>query len=70
MKTHFRIIGVDCRDGGQTEFEYTHQTACGYVRDKVSFDGDCVDCKFCLRSDGMKHYHAINKTLTDSQGAI
>lgn len=67
-KTHLKVIGVDCRDIGQTEFEHSHQTACGYVRDNVTEDGDKVDCKHCLNSIHMVHYHAINKTLTDSQG--
>ena len=68
MKTHLKIAGVDARAHGQTEFEYTHQTACGYVRDNVTTDGDKVDCKLCLRSEEMKHYHQINGSFTDSQG--
>ena len=68
MKTHFKVTGVDARDKGQTEFEYTHQTACGYVRDNVTMDGDKVDCKLCLRSEEMKHYHQINGSFTDSHG--
>jgi len=68
MKTHLKVSGIDCRKQGQTEHEYTHQTACGYVRDKITRDGDKVDCKFCLNSIHMVHYHAINKTMTDSQG--
>lgn len=67
-KTHLKITGVDARDCGQTEFEYTHQTACGYVRDNVTRNMDKVDCRLCLRSEEMKHYHQINKTLSDSQG--
>ena len=68
MSEHYKIAGVDARDRGQTEFEYTHQSACGYVRNNVTRDGDAVDCKSCLRSIHMVHFHAINKTLTDSQG--
>lgn len=68
MKTHYKVTGVDCRDGGQTEFEYSHQTACGYVRDNVTTNGDYVDCELCLKSEAMKHYHQINNTFTDSQG--
>lgn len=67
-KAHFRITGVDYRDSGQTEYEYTHQAACGYVRKDVTQDGDNVDCKWCLNSIHMINYHAINKTMTDSQG--
>ncbi|WP_028471326.1 hypothetical protein [Neptunomonas japonica] len=67
-KKHFKVIGVDCRNQGQTEFEYSHQAACGYVRKEVTTDGDQVDCFYCLRSEGMKHYHQINAALTDSQG--
>lgn len=69
-KTHFKVDGVDCRDIGQTEFEYTHQTACGYVRENVSRNGDDVDYKLCLKSEDMEHYHKINGTLSDSQGCI
>ena len=64
-KTHFKIIGVDCRKQGQTEFEYLHQTACGYVRNNVTQDGDRVDCKLCINSVHMNNYYAINKTMTD-----
>ena len=67
MKTHFKIE-VDCRDLGQSEYEYSHQTACGYVREQVSENGDKVNCKLCLNSIHMVHYHAVNKTLSDSQG--
>lgn len=67
-KTHYKVHGVDARNLGQTEFEYTHQTACGYVRDNVTTNGDHVDCKLCLRSEDMKHYHQTNGTFSDSQG--
>ena len=69
IKTHLKVSGVDCRGQGQTDFEYEHQTACGYVRDDVTRDGDGVDCKLCLNSIHMIHYHAINKAMTDSQGS-
>lgn len=69
MKTHFKITGVDCRKSHtQTEFEYSHQTACGYVRDKVTESGVLVDCKHCLRSVHMEIYHKLNDTFSDSQG--
>lgn len=68
MKTHFKVDGVDCRGLGQSEYELNHQTACGYVREQVSKSGDEVDCKLCLNSIHMVHYHAVNKTLSDSQG--
>lgn len=64
-KVHLKINGVDCRDMGQTEYEYSHQAACGYVRDRVTTNGDAVDCKLCLRSDEMKHYHQLNKSWVD-----
>lgn len=67
-KTHYKIEGVDARHLGQSEFEYTHQSACGYVRDNVSEDGDMVDCKLCLKSKEMELYHRINKTFTDFSG--
>ncbi len=43
-------------------------TACGYVRDSVTRNMDDVDCKHCLRSKEMQHYHQLNRSLTDSQG--
>lgn len=67
-KTHLKVKGVDCRGHGQTEFEHSHQTACGFVRNNVTTNMDKVDCFYCLRSEEMKHYHQINGTLTDSQG--
>ena len=68
LKTHLKITGIDARDMGQTEYEYQHQTACGYVRGKVTRNSDRVDCKLCLKSEHMEHYHRINGTLTDSSG--
>lgn len=50
-KTHLRIIGVDCRDQGQTEYEYTHQAACGYVRKNITTQTHEVTCFYCKRSD-------------------
>lgn len=67
-KMHYQTFGNDRRNQGQTEFERSHQTACGYVRDNVTTNGDDVDCKMCLSSIHMVHYHAINKTFADSQG--
>lgn len=67
-KTHYQNTDIDCRSQGQTEYEYRHSTACGYVRENVTRNGDSVDCKLCLNSIHMVHYHAINKTFTDSQG--
>ena len=61
-KTHLRVPGVDYRNMGQSEHEYTHQTACNYVRDNVTTNIDAVDCKLCLKSESMKHYHQINST--------
>lgn len=49
MKIHAYKAGIDHRDLGQTQKEYTNTTWCGYVRDKVShFEGD-VTCKLCIR---------------------
>ncbi|MDH0450897.1 hypothetical protein [Shewanella sp. GD04112] len=67
-KTHLKIIGVDRRSQGQSQFEHDHQTACGFVRVQVTSNMDQVDCLFCLRSKEMLHYHQINNSLTDSQG--
>ncbi|ATC60212.1 hypothetical protein [Vibrio anguillarum] len=49
-KTHLKVSGVDARESGQTQFEYDHQTACGYVRNSVTINMDDVDCQHCLRS--------------------
>ncbi len=51
---HFKIEGVDCRDIGQTEYEYRHQAACGYVRENVTTEINSVDCFYCLRTDEME----------------
>ena len=47
-KTHLRVDGVDCRKSGQ--FEYTHQAACGYVRDNITINWFEVDCFYCKRT--------------------
>ena len=51
VKTHLKITGADFRDSGQTEFEYRHQTKCGYVRDLVTRNLAEVTCKICLREE-------------------
>jgi hypothetical protein len=48
-KVHLKIPGVDARNQGQTQFEYEHQAACGYVRDLVSANESQVTCFFCQR---------------------
>ena len=68
MKTHLKIKGVDYRGRGQSNFEYEHQTACGYVRVDVTTNEDLVDCKHCLKSEAMEKYHKLNSTFTDSRG--
>ena len=62
-KVHLKVKGVDARGHGQTQFEYDHQAACGYVRDNVTSDIDDVDCFYCLRSKEMQE-RKINKSLT------
>ncbi len=49
MKIHRRIQGPDFRNHGQTEFEYSHTAACGYVRDIVISKDSEVTCKLCKR---------------------
>jgi hypothetical protein len=58
------------KDIGQSEYDYFHSTACGYIREFVTKSDDAVTCFYCLRSESMKHYHQINNTLTDSQGCF
>lgn len=38
----------DYRSAGQTQHEYTHSTACGYVRDNVTNEPEAVTCKHCI----------------------
>ena len=51
MKTHYKVTDIDAREQGQTEFEYHHQTACGFVRHNVTIRVSNVTCKLCLRLD-------------------
>lgn len=46
-KIHFNSKLFDARAQGQTEFEYNHQTLCGYVRDNVTTDREKVMCFYC-----------------------
>ncbi len=50
-KVHLRVDGVDCRNQGQTEYEYTHQAACGYVRANITAEYPDVTCFYCRRSE-------------------
>jgi len=47
-KVHMFEYGADHRSIGQTEFEFTHTTKCGYVRDEVTRRDTEVTCKICL----------------------
>lgn len=49
-KIHLRVDGVDCRKQGQTEHEFTHQAACGYVRDNITTNFFEVTCFFCKKT--------------------
>lgn len=60
MKTHLMVLGVDCRNMGQTEYEYTHQAACGYVRENVTRNKHSVDCKICINSEAYKNALKFN----------
>ena len=51
-KVHKFKRGLDYRDSGQTEFEYTHSTLCGYVRKNVVYyktDNKKITCFYCKR---------------------
>lgn len=48
-KVHKTKTGVDYRHTGQSEYEYFHSTACGYVRENVTCKDKEVTCKLCLR---------------------
>ena len=45
---HLQVPGVDYRKHGQTNYEFEHQAACGYVRKYVTRDKKIVECKYCL----------------------
>ena len=70
MKTHYWHFPESSMTDSASIHIINHHTACGFVRSDVSRNGDKVDCKLCLKSDHMKHYHQINATGTDSQGCI
>lgn len=53
-KTHLKVTGADHRNSGQTQFEYDHQTACGYVRDNITRNSKQVDCKLCIKAKKIK----------------
>ena len=47
-KVHMKILGVDCRDQGQTEEEYNNQALCGFAGVSVSRSLKEIDCKLCV----------------------
>jgi hypothetical protein len=53
--THKYKSHGDHMAAGQTHYEYTHSTACGYVREAVTTDESKVDCKLCLREIAKPH---------------
>jgi len=48
-KTHLKVIGVDCRNQGQTESEFNTQALCGFAEVTVSRNAKDVTCKTCLK---------------------
>jgi len=50
-KIHLKIKGIDYRWAGQPEFDYQHQTACGYVRKNITNDKEKVTCFYCKRTE-------------------
>jgi len=49
MKTHKCKSYGDFGAQGQTEYEFSHSTACGYVRKNVTHNDSKVTCRLCLR---------------------
>jgi hypothetical protein len=49
MKVHKYKYHGDFSSLGQTDFERSNSTACGYVRDHVTRKDKEVTCKLCLR---------------------
>ncbi|MGZ5055349.1 MAG: hypothetical protein ACXWAT_10470 [Methylobacter sp.] len=48
-KTHKYQSHGDHRNAGQSQYEYEHSTACGYVHDTVTREDSAVTCKLCRR---------------------
>ena len=48
-RIHLKVKGVDCRIACQTQYEYKHQAACGYVRKEVRVMENEVTCFYCLK---------------------
>lgn len=51
-KVHRYRSHGDHRAAGQTNYEFLHATACGFVRENVTTDDDAVTCKLCLHEIG------------------
>lgn len=47
-KTHLKVVGVDCRDQGQSEEMYNTQALCGFAGVTVTRKENEVDCKLCI----------------------
>lgn len=55
-KTHYKIYGVDCRSGGQSEDCFNNQSACGFSGVTVTKVQRDVDCKLCKKAiDDAEH---------------
>ena len=64
MKMHFKVVGPDCRNQGQTDYEFNHTAACGYVRKAITESTDRVDCFYCLKQ--MERDRVLNKLNTQN----
>lgn len=49
FKVHKFERGSDCRNMGQSDFEYEHTAVCGYVRKNVTKDDSKVTCFYCKK---------------------
>ncbi len=48
-KIHFKVVGFDHRNNGQSEYYFNNQAACGFAGVTVTKDKAEVDCKLCNR---------------------
>jgi hypothetical protein len=55
--THLYRSHGDHRSAGQTQHEYSHSTACGYVRNVVTRNPSEVTCTHCKRKMANQGLH-------------
>lgn len=53
-KAHLKVTRQASRHQTMSDFDFNHQSACGYIRDNATKNIEKVNCFYCLRTEQAK----------------